>query len=389
MRIISTKFSNFIAINSVTNNNRNNVETIKHIPVLAQEITKILSPKDGQCFLDLTFGGGGHTKHLLSTNKKITIFTLDRDPYAFEKAEILAKTIEQNNHFGQKIIPMLGRFSEIDDLLKKIQIPYHSFDGAIMDLGASSFQYDNPQRGFSFRNDGPLDMRMDGERNQRLPSAADIINTLNADELAKIFKVYGEERHAKKIAQTIVDSRFLMKRLNTTRELAELVQSVLSRSNDISATRDKIGRPIHPATKIFQALRIFVNNELNELNSVIPVLSKYLKISEESDDKDDDNEFIAQKRSNGGLLAIISFHSLEDRIVKSHFVNQSDNNLILPPKSNDYIIHPTINDIYQTPKSLKIWKFYQKKFQLPTETEILLNPRARSAKLRVGLRING
>ncbi|OTF78231.1 methyltransferase-like protein 15-like protein, partial [Euroglyphus maynei] len=265
-------------------------------------------------------------------------------------------------------------------------IPYHSFDGAIIDLGASSFQYDDPVRGFSFR-DGPLDMRMDGDRNPRMPSAADVINTLNADELAKIFKVYGEERNAKKIAQTIVDSRFLMKRLNTTRELAELVQSVTSNAFN---SKDKIGRPTHPATKIFQALRIFVNNELNELNHIIPVLSKYLKISTPSQSSnDDDNELIVNERSNGGLLAIISFHSLEDRIVKSHFVNQYDNNLLLPPKNDDYIIHPNINHnfIDQT-KRLKLWKFYRKKFQIPTEEEILQNPRSRSAKLRIGLRIN-
>ena len=386
MRIISTKFSNFVGIHNLKKsiiNNDNNVETITHIPVLAKEITKILSPKDGQFFLDLTFGGGGHTKYLLSTNKKITIFTLDRDHQAFERAVLLAKKIEQNN-CGQKIVPLLGRFSQMNGLLQKIAIPYHSFDGAIIDLGASSFQYDDPVRGFSFR-DGPLDMRMDGDRNPQMPSAADVINTLNADELARIFKVYGEERNAKKIAQTIVDSRFLMKRINTTRELAEMVQSIVTNAN---ISRDKIGRTTHPATKIFQALRIFVNNELNELNHVIPVLSRYLKISKpESYNEDDDNGMIANERHNGGLLAIIAFHSLEDKIIKSHFVDQAGNNLVLPPKSDDYIIHPNNNYADQT-KRLKIWKFYQKKFQVPTEEEILQNPRARSAKLRLGLRIN-
>lgn len=351
-----------------------NLEQITHLPVLAKEIVQILSPKDGQYFIDMTFGGGGHCKYLLATNKKITIFTLDRDPEAFERAVLLSKKVSLQNS-GQKVIPLLGRFSQLDGLLKNLHIPHNIFDGAIMDLGASTFQYESNQRGFSLKLDGPLDMRMEGNINPSMPTAADIINSLNAEDLTKIFKVYGEEKNARKIAQIIVDSRFMMKRLNTTRELAELVANITNNSNSF---KDKLGRLTHPATKIFQALRIFVNNELNELNYSIPMIRKYLKLNEESLYADDQ---IANERNNGGLLAIISFHSLEDKIVKSHFTEQ---NFMTLPTCDEYSLTPGQN----ITKERRKWKFYQQKIIVPTEEELLQNPRSRSAKLRVGLRVH-
>lgn len=350
-----------------------NLEQITHLPVLAKEIVQILSPKDDQYFIDMTFGGGGHCKYLLATNKKITIFTLDRDPEAFKRAVLLSKKVSLQNS-GQKVIPLLGRFSQLDGLLKNLHIPYNIFDGAIIDLGASTFQFESKQRGFSLKLDGPLDMRMEGNINPSMPTAADVINSLNAEDLTKIFKIYGEEKNARKIAQAIVDSRFMMKRLNTTSELAELVANITNNSN---CFKDKLGRSAHPATKVFQALRIFVNNELNELNYSIPMIRKYLKMNQESLHTDDQ---IANERNDGGLLAIISFHSLEDKIVKSHFTEQ---NFILPT-SNDYSLTPDPNNLI---KERRKWKFYQHKIIVPKEEELLQNPRSRSAKLRVGLRI--
>ena len=365
------KLYRFLSNLSKLNTSSQNVERIFHLPVMAKQITETLSPKDGQIFLDMTFGGGGHTKYLLMTNKKITIFALDRDPEAFERAIVLSKQVSSRNN-GQKVIPLLGRFSELAHLLNNFNIPPHSFDGAIMDLGASSFQFETFQRGFSIKLDGPLDMRMDGSRFQNMPTAADVVNSLDAEDLAKIFKTYGEERSALKIAHSIVDSRFLMKRLNTTRELATLIDGTTNNSY-----QDKLGRYAHPATKVFQALRIFVNNELNELNYGIELLSKYLKKDKNATAT---NELISFDRNDGGLLAILSFHSLEDKIVKNNFVelyssqtNNSDYNLMADNLAKSH--------------TRKKWNFFKDKLIYPTDEEVHHNPRARSAKLRIGLRL--
>lgn len=352
------------------------VDKIKHLPVLAKEITQILEPRDGQYFIDMTFGGGGHTKYLLSTHKKITIFALDRDPAAFQRAIVLAKDVDAKEN-GQKVIPLLGRFSELSTLMGKLKVPKHFVDGAIMDLGASSFQFEEGPRGFSLRANGPLDMRMDADRFPNMPTAADVVNTLGAEELAKIFKTYGEEKYAMKVAQTIIDSRFMMKSLRTTQELATLVGNVLG-----GERYDQLGRSAHPATKVFQALRIFVNNEMNEISHGIDTVSRYLKRSEHTQ-TDDDNDLVTEDRAKGGLLGVISFHSLEDKIVKGKFVG------LKPTKAEKNTIayeRPDLEPVIE--RERKTWKFYQTRIIYPSENEVNLNPRSRSAKLRFGVRLN-
>lgn len=358
------------------------VEKIGHIPVLAREIVQAFEPQDGQAFLDMTFGGGGHTKHLLATNKAITVFTLDRDPEAFERSLVLAKEVAAvgGNHH-QKVVPMLGRFSELPTLLEGMGVGRDYFDGVIMDLGASSFQFDQQRRGFSLRNNGPLDMRMDGGRFPNMPNAADVINGLDAEDLAKIFKAYGEERHSRKIAQAIVDSRFMMKSLQSTQELATLVGNLMSTTGR-QQPHDKLGRVAHPATKIFQALRIFVNNELNELDYGLEVVHGFVRKVNASATvaaSADFGEPITHTRYDGGLLAAISFHSLEDRIVKKHLVGAH----LAEQNVADYKLQLDDHDLEK--KKTKPWAFYRHRFVAPDVEEVALNPRARSAKLRLGL----
>lgn len=350
-----------------------------HRPVMCREIMQALRPEDGQVFIDMTFGGGGHTKQLLATNKKIKIFALDRDPIAYQKAVVLSesKLVAVN---GQKIIPLLGRFSEFPDLMHSHGVGPDSVDGIIMDLGASSMQFDDYRRGFSLSNDGPLDMRMDGKRFESMPTAADVVNTLNANHLAKVFKIYGEERYAMKFAQTIVDSRFLMKRLSSTRELANLIAGVTSGRQAF----DSLGRNQHSATKVFQALRIFVNNEINELNYAMEKVRLYLRptlnpnVIESKDDIDNYSQI------DGGVIAVLSFHSLEDKIVKRHLTG-AESNHNSQTKDFSSLELPEEYDVNRVMK--KKWKMISKKVMTPTEEEVLDNPRSRSAKLRLAVRL--
>ena len=355
---------------------------LSHVPVMGREILKYLNPKDGQKFIDMTFGGGGHTSHLLSTGKKITVYALDRDPVAHQKAVLLAKKIRETNN-GQTIVPLLGRFSELQSLMEEHQIQDEYFDGVIMDLGTSSMQFDDPRRGFSLSVDGPLDMRMDGERFPEMPTAADVVNTLSSDYLARIFKVYGEEKRSMKIAQVIVDARFMMKQLVSTSELAKLISNI---SDSENVQFDKLGRPIHAGTRVFQALRIFVNNEMNELNYGLEKIRKYIKCSSiyyQNKKPIKDNENV-----DAGKIAVISFHSLEDRIVKQHLVGSE----IDDEKSNSFTQREW--NALEISKPEQINKFFNKKWKsltkhvvLPTEEEVLSNPRSRSAKLRVAMRL--
>ncbi|KAH6925042.1 hypothetical protein HPB50_027400 [Hyalomma asiaticum] len=284
-----------------------------HTPVMLQEVIESLGIQDEQTFIDLTFGAGGHTKAILAAAKHVRVFALDRDPLAFRRAQEMAK-----QYPAGQLVPLLGRFSELGPLLKKHGVLPGHLDGALIDCGCSSMQMDDPQRGFGLARQGPLDMRMDAARQGCVhllfvtpmslflrahvsrfpdePTAADIVNSLDYDSLVKVLKLYGEEKRAKKVAQAIVDSRFLMKSLRTTSELAHIVEVAL---DDTTPNVDSLGRPSHPATKTFMALRILVNNELNELNWAMGLLQRWLRPM--------------------GRLAVLSFHSLEDRIVKRHF----------------------------------------------------------------------
>jgi receptor-type tyrosine-protein phosphatase gamma len=386
-KLNANKFNQFLRHLSSINENVTKISineslNLRHTPVMAREVLNALRPKDGQTFIDMTFGSGGHTRHLLSTNKKIRIYALDRDPLAHQKAVTLSesKLLSAN---GQEVIPLLGRFSEFQTLMTKHNVDYESIDGILIDCGVSSMQFDDSNRGFALSCDGPLDMRMDGQRFDDMPTAADVVNTLSAEHLAKIFKIYGEEKYALKIAQTIVDSRFMMKRLSSTTELANLIANITSNSGP---NFDKLGRPVHSATKVFQALRIFVNNELNELNYCLEKVRYYLKRSKNVDLLKNENLDINQ--IDGGVIAVISFHSLEDRIVKRHFTGIDMNDPIEQSYGQKHYSSLEISSEKEINKVLsKNWKPINKHVILPTDDEILINPRSRSAKLRIATRV--
>jgi receptor-type tyrosine-protein phosphatase gamma len=254
-----------------------------HVPVMHKEVLEMFQPQQNQKFLDLTFGAGGHTRKLLSSARNITVYTLDRDPLAYELAIQLAS--ETTN--GQ-VVPLLGKFSDLPQLLSDPET-CNFFDGILVDCGCSSMQFDTRERGFSLSKNGPLDMRMDQNRLENQPSAKDILANIDEDSLARVLKVYGEEKQAKKIARAIIEARYLFKSLQTTHELAQLIESTCG----LSTRTDKLQRPSHVATKTFQALRILVNDELNELEFAVRYAHRALKI--------------------GGKLVTITFHSLEDR----------------------------------------------------------------------------
>ncbi|CAG2101377.1 unnamed protein product [Medioppia subpectinata] len=311
--------------------------------------------------------------------KRIRVYALDRDPIAYQRAVMLSKSklIAAN---GQQVIPLLGRFSEFPALMDAEDVSPDSVDGVIMDLGASSMQFDDQRRGFALSSDGPLDMRMDGQRFESMPTAADVVNTLNADHLAKIFKIYGEERYALKIAQTIIDSRFLMKRLSSTTELANLIANISSNHQSF----DRLGRPQHSATRVFQALRIFVNNEMNELNYGLEKVRKFLKPTKNSRLLERNETIDDYEEIDGGVIAVLSFHSLEDRIVKKHLIG-TELNTTLEPKHFSSLEKPSERELSQV--MTKLWKQINKRVILPNEEEVLFNPRSRSAKLRLAIRI--
>lgn len=261
--------------------------TPRHEPVLCQETVEWVAPFPGDAapspegdYLDATFGQGGHSRCLLERlGASSRLLALDRDWQAFQCAEALAAE-------DARVIPRWGRFGDIENVLAKAGI--REVRGAIMDLGLSSAQLDRPERGFSFQADGPLDMRMD----QRQPlTAASWLNAAPAGELARIIRAYGEEPRARRIGQAIVAAR----PLSTTGELARIAAAALPNRGP--------GRRRHPATRVFQAVRMFVNRELDELQTALEGLFPRLAI--------------------GGRLAVISFHSLEDRIVKRFFRKRS------------------------------------------------------------------
>ena len=283
----------------------NTEPAFSHIPVLGKEIITGLNIKSGGHYLDTTVGGGGHSRLILEAASDTQITAVDQD----EDALIAAK----NNlaEFGNRVEFVRSNFAEYD-------FPRNTFDGIIADLGVSSYHLDNPERGFSFRYEAELDMRMD--RRQSL-TAGKIINHWDEVELANIFFKYGEERLSRRIAKRIVENR----PFHTTTQLAEAISYSVPR-------KYRYGR-IHPATRAFQGLRIAVNDELKSLETLLEKAPNALV--------------------EGGKLAIISFHSLEDRIVKHSF------------------------------KDSELLKVLTKKPIIAQEEEISTNPRSRSAKLRI------
>lgn len=268
-----------------------------HIPVLLNEVVKILDPKPGKRFVDCTLGGGGHAEALLAGGAEV--LAIDRDPEA----------IQNSKGKSQKLILRHGNFENLIEIVR--EVGWDKVDGVLMDLGVSSHQLETDYRGFSFNKNAQLDMRMDPTA--QIPTARDLINVLNEGELAELFWKYGEDRYSKQIAKEIKRSN-----IETTDDLAKAILRV----------RHDRGRT-HPATRVFQALRMAVNDELNSLKSALPQAWEILKPE--------------------GVLAVISFHSLEDRIVKN-FMNNNQKPII------------------------------------STKDEVEFNPRARSGKLRFARR---
>ncbi|XP_075738575.1 12S rRNA N(4)-cytidine methyltransferase METTL15 isoform X3 [Rhipicephalus microplus] len=329
-----------------------------HTPVMLHEVIESLGIQQDQTFVDLTFGAGGHTQHILAAAKGVRVLALDRDPTAYMRAQQMAK-----QYPAGQLVPLLGRFSELGPLLEREGVPRGSLDGALVDCGCSSMQMDDPKRGFGLTRQGPLDMRMDAARFPGEPTAADVVNFLDYDSLVQVLKLYGEEKHAKKVAQAIVDSRFLMKNLRTTTELAHIVEVALTDTHG-SGSVDSLGRPSHPATKTFMALRILVNNELNELHWALSLLRHWLR--------------------PGARLAVLAFHSLEDRIVKRHFqgVDMSEPVNIAQRLRNAAVWHSAEEMVSERQHH---WQPLGP-LQLPSRIETEHNPRSRSAKLRVAER---
>jgi len=318
----------------------------RHVPVLLEEVLRVLEPR--RCvgrpslWLDGTLGMGGHAGALLeAAGEQAHLLGMDRDPEALELAR------QALRGFGTRVHLMHKSFADlVDEDLAGLPGPVGGapagFDGILLDLGVSSFQLDTPERGFSFMREGPLDMRMDPSLE---PSAAGWLAAAGEEDLARILKDYGEERHARRMARAVMAARDEGK-LGTTRDLAQVAEKVLGRPPQ--------GR-IHPATRLFQALRLAVNDELRALETGLPALAKLL--------------------APQGRMAVISFHSLEDRLVKDFFRRESTDCVCPPGLPECRCGHRAWLKVL-TPKPLTAG---------PRETGE--NPRSRSAKLRAASRM--
>ncbi|XP_055712428.1 probable methyltransferase-like protein 15 homolog [Phlebotomus papatasi] len=336
---------------------KNVQESVPHKPVMVQEVLENLQPGENQIILDMTFGAGGHSRHILQSAENVKVLALDRDPVAYEYAKELQK------EFPERVIPLLGRFSELPAILEAQGVDQGTVDGILFDFGCSSMQFDVAERGFSVDKNAPLDMRMDGGRLEGIPTAADVLARASEMDLYKIFKIYGEEKYSRKIARAIVQARYSIKKIETTKELVDLVSACCEEEFRL----DMLQRPTNVATKIFQALRIFVNNELNEINYGMILAQRYLKV--------------------GGRLVTITFHSLEDKIVKRHIMGNVTENLANPLPLK-YVSHTLIYD-KDTVETLTDtgWLPLHKHVLTPQSEEVEQNPRSRSAKLRAALKI--
>lgn len=364
------------------------IRRLSHKPVMEHEIVRVMRPQDGKVFIDMTFGSGGHSRRLLDTNKNIKIIAVDRDPVAHERARQLAAEIANKSavfNIDQSVIPIHGKFSAVMKQIHLSGVPYGSVHGVLFDLGASSMQYDDPKRGFSISSDGPLDMRMDTSNNSDI-TAEDVVNNLSQEQLAKIIKLYGEERRCRKLSNAIVDARTLLGRIRTTQELSKVVATASPSSIDA------MGRFAHGGTRLFQALRIFVNNELNELNYALQKVREFLIPAQVSrlveDDDQVDNQLLEM---NYGVAAVLTFHSLEDRIVKRHFTSEDSDEPNFKYLTQHDRIRTNVLESAEKVRHLgeyKKWRPILKHVSKPTDEEVAANPRSRSAKLRAAVRID-
>jgi 16S rRNA (cytosine1402-N4)-methyltransferase len=303
----------------------------RHTPVLLAEVTQHLSPHSGSTIVDCTLGGAGHARRIQELiGPDGTLVGIDKDPEALTAATDVLR-------LGRHVILRQGDFGELDSILSDAGLAYA--DGFLFDLGVSSYQLDEPERGFSYREDAPLDMRMDPSSGE--PTAADIVNTRDEADIARVIRVYGEDRWASRIAAFIVAAR-ARRPIRTTGDLVEIVKEA------IPASARRSGG--HPAKRTFQALRIEVNHELEGVEAGLDAAVRWL--------------------SPGGRVVVISYHSLEDRIVKNLFKERSGG-CTCPPGlpvcacGNEPVLHVV------TQRAV-----------LPTEAEIAANPRSRSARLR-------
>jgi 16S rRNA (cytosine1402-N4)-methyltransferase len=307
-----------------------------HIPVMLEEVLTHLSPVDGETYVDGTFGAGGYSSAILKA-APCHVFGVDRDPDAEERAA------DFSEEHGGRFTFLRGNFSDVEALLSDVGAG--RVDGFVLDLGVSSYHFDEAGRGFSFRFDGPLDMRMDTRGGK---TAADIVNEYSEEDLASVIYKYGEERKSRRIAKKIVERRAELK-FETTFDLAEIVRGCLPKS-----FKDKSD----PATRTFQALRIAVNDELSALEKALKASLSILK--------------------PGGRLVVVTFHSLEDRMVKTFLRERSG---LSAGQGSRYL---PVEDVICAD-----FKILTRKAVAPSPEEIERNPRSRSAKLRAAVRLGG
>jgi len=311
----------------------------RHSPVMLDEVVAALNPRDGAIYVDGTFGGGGYSRALLEA-AQCRVWGIDRDPDARARGDSMAAA------FDGRLTMLTGCFGDMATLLASENVD--AVDGVALDLGVSSFQIDQAERGFSFREDGPLDMRMSREG----PSAADIVNTEAEAPLADIIYRFGEERRSRRIARAIVKARGEAP-ITRTAQLAHIVRQCYP-----PAALASKAKTIDPATRTFQALRIYVNDELGELARGLRAAEILLR--------------------DGGRLAIVSFHSLEDRLVKTFLRERSGET----PHASRHVPQ-TESDIPAPSFSLAV-----RRATRPSRDEVANNPRARSARLRTAIRTN-
>lgn len=303
----------------------------EHNPVLVVEVVEALSPKADAVYLDATFGRGGYSRAILDA-APCRVIAIDRDPDAITAGQ------DMRHEYDGRLTLLEGRFSQIGTLLNEINMPL--VDGVVFDFGVSSPQIDDAERGFSFRFDGPLDMRMEKSGT----NASDFINTATEKDIADVLWQFGEERASRRIARAIIRARDEAE-ITTTYQLAKVIRAVMP--------RPKPGQ-IDPATRSFQAIRIHINNELDEIRTALPAAMACLK--------------------PGGRLAVVAFHSLEDRLVKTFIMNEAGK----APRPSRHVPDmpehaPRLNMITRKPVT-------------PSEDEMNLNPRSRSSRLRVAER---